>query len=265
MQIPWLDPFLPALLVIGRILLGSFCLIAGVHHFFTLAPITEAMRARGVPAPRLVLIAGSLLQIVAGGLLMVGLFVAPAALSLVIFTLLASWMLLDFWNQEGERRSSSISVWRSNLAIVGGLLIAAAADQPSAAVVPMLAADSAHCASVELTAADKALTAKPQVVRQTRANFAEAYSKACSEGLLKEPLVIVKGANSGRLFLLNAPEANIASIYAHEGRMLLEYPFVTADGSVNVPTAEEIEEAIYCAVHGATEQEQAESGRCLPD
>ena len=46
---------------------------------------------------------------------------------------------------------------------------------------------------------------------------------------------------------------------------MLGYPFVASDGSLNVPTAAEIEEAIYCAVRGATEQEQADTGRCLPD
>jgi hypothetical protein len=45
----------------------------------------------------------------------------------------------------------------------------------------------------------------------------------------------------------------------------LEHPFVASDGSVNVPSAVDIEEAIYCAVRGATEQEQQESGRCLVD
>jgi hypothetical protein len=34
---------------------------------------------------------------------------------------------------------------------------------------------------------------------------------------------------------------------------------------MNVPSAAEIEEAIFCAVHGASEKEQEESGRCLPD
>ena len=74
-----------------------------------------------------------------------------------------------------------------------------------------------------------------------------------------------------RLFLENWPDANVASIEADQltggtgWRLMLGYPFIGSDGSVNVPSAKEVEEAIYCAVRGATEQEQAEMGRCLPD
>jgi hypothetical protein len=97
--------------------------------------------------------------------------------------------------------------------------------------------------------------------KKTSTNFAQAYAKACAEGLLKaKPL-----APSGRLFLLNAPEANIGSIYASRGRTMFEYWFVTHDGHAHVPSAGQIHEAIYCATFGATAKEQEESGRCLPD
>ena len=72
------------------------------------------------------LLVGSAFQFVAGLLLILGLFVAPAALGLVLFTFAASAMLLNFWDLEGPAREAAINVWQSNLAIVGGLLIAAA-------------------------------------------------------------------------------------------------------------------------------------------
>jgi hypothetical protein len=147
------------------------------------------------------------------------------------------------------------------ISIVAGLVFAA----------PVSAA-SPKCAAVSLTLAGgpKPFTAKysaksPAFV-QTSANFAKAYAKACAEGLLKaRPLIPVNGAGAGKLFLLNAPEANVASIYAANGRMLLEYPFVTDFGKANVPSADDLHEAIYCAVKGATPKEEEESGRCLPD
>jgi putative oxidoreductase len=74
--------------------------------------------------PRESLILASLFQIAAGGLLIVGLFVPWAALGLILFTLIASFVMVDFWNQEGERRQGSINVWLSNLALIGGLMIA---------------------------------------------------------------------------------------------------------------------------------------------
>jgi putative oxidoreductase len=114
------------LLVLGRLFLGALFVYGGVHHMFIIPAITEAMTARGVPAPRLVLLAGSAFQFVAGLLLVLGLYVVPAALGLVVFTIAASVMLANFWDQEGPARQASVNVWQSNTAIVGGLLIAAA-------------------------------------------------------------------------------------------------------------------------------------------
>jgi hypothetical protein len=105
-------------------------------------------------------------------------------------------------------------------------------------------------------------------LRQTRANFSTAFGRACAKGLLKgKALIDPKAADQSRLFLLNAPDANVVSIYLPEGtkRMVLEFPFLTHDGQTNVPTADDLEEAIYCRVKGATPEEQESSGRCLPD
>ena len=110
------------MIVAGRVLMGGFYVIAGVDHFRALDQLTKLIAARNVPAPRLVLIAGSLAQMVAGLLLMVGEFQEFAALGLVIFTLVAGVMLLNFWDKNGDERRTAVSHWRSNLALIGGLL-----------------------------------------------------------------------------------------------------------------------------------------------
>jgi hypothetical protein len=108
-----------------------------------------------------------------------------------------------------------------------------------------------------------------QPMEETKAHFRVAYETACAKGLLKdEPLIDPKASDPGKLFLINAPEANVASIYVSEvdgNRMMLEYPFLTTDGKTQVPSADELEEAIYCAVHGATQDEQEKTGRCMVD
>jgi putative oxidoreductase len=114
------------LMVLGRFLLGGLFVYGGVHHLFAIPALTEAIAARSVPAPRLVLLAGSAFQAVAGLLLILGLFIVPAALALILFTLTASVMLVNFWDMEGPAREAATNVWLSNLAIVGGLLITAA-------------------------------------------------------------------------------------------------------------------------------------------
>jgi len=120
----------------------------------------------------------------------------------------------------------------------------------------------------------RAFALRTDAFRRTGVNFAAAYRRACAQGLLRGRTLIDAGAGQrDRLFLRNAPDANIASIYldGEEGapaaarRMVLEYPFLTADGAAHVPGREELAEAIFCHVQGASAEETEESGRCLPD
>jgi putative oxidoreductase len=113
------------LLIVGRVLLGGLFVYGGVQHFFELDAVTAKMQARGVPAARLVLIAGSLFQILAGLMLMLGVYPGWAALGLVLFIVIATIMFLNFWDLEGPARDAARAGFNSNMAILGGLLIAA--------------------------------------------------------------------------------------------------------------------------------------------
>jgi hypothetical protein len=109
---------------------------------------------------------------------------------------------------------------------------------------------------------------------ELRSRFHQAYAQACEAGwLAHSSLLDPTAAHPGVLMLANAPEANIASIHldarddvpadAHD--MLLEYPFVDAAKQARVPAVDELREAIYCRVVGASEAEEESIGRCLPD
>jgi putative oxidoreductase len=126
-----MDSVIPAtsrdtLWLAGRILLGAPYLVGGIRHFFILPVLTQMIAARGVPAPRFVLVAGSTLQIVAGAALILGIHPAWAAVALIVFTLSASTMLLNFWSLEGAERVNAINAWWSNIGLIGGLLLVAA-------------------------------------------------------------------------------------------------------------------------------------------
>lgn len=114
------------LLVIGRLLLGGVFVFAGMRHLFIIPMISQAIARRGVPAPRLVLVSGTAFQIAAGLLLIFGILVPIAALGLVLFTISASVMLLNFWSMEGAAREGALNGWLSNLGVMGGLVIVAA-------------------------------------------------------------------------------------------------------------------------------------------
>lgn len=98
-------------------------------------------------------------------------------------------------------------------------------------------------------------------------NFKVAFDRACTEGLLAtEPLVDARSADPTTLFVMDAPEANVVSLYfnveSKPPMTFLEAPFGPGP---DVPSADDIHEAFYCKLHGATEEEMEKSGRCLPD
>jgi putative oxidoreductase len=116
------------LIVVGQVLLGALFVYGGLNHFGPAAePIIPVLKARRVPMPRQALYAASVFQLVAGASLMLGVAVAPAAIGLAIFTIVASFVMANFWDlPEGAPREMLKGVCASNAAIVGGLLVAAA-------------------------------------------------------------------------------------------------------------------------------------------
>ena len=113
--------------ILGRFLLGGLYVAGGIKHFFIMDSVLDMMKARGVPFPKLVLIAGSIFQFICGLLFMLGISMPLAAAGLIIFTVAASVMLLNFWDLDpGAAREGFMNAFLTNLALVGGLLIAAA-------------------------------------------------------------------------------------------------------------------------------------------
>jgi putative oxidoreductase len=115
-----------ALGIVGRALLGGLFVVGGIRHFFHFSILAQMMARRGVPAAGLVLLVGAVLQIGAGTALTLGLYPLHAVVALIVFTLTASVMLLNFWSMEGADRSNAINAWWSNIGIIGGLLVIAA-------------------------------------------------------------------------------------------------------------------------------------------
>jgi putative oxidoreductase len=80
------------------------------------------MAARGVPQARLTLWLGIVLQIVAGGLVVSGIWTALAAACLILFLLVATPMFHNFWDHRGLERAARINGLVGNVALTGGFL-----------------------------------------------------------------------------------------------------------------------------------------------
>ena len=114
------------LVLLGRLLLGGLFLVAGIRHFWLMEPLSAIMAQRGIPAPRLAVIGGSIWEGLFGLLLILGIAVPISAFALTAFTVAASLIFLNFWNMEGAQPEATLNAALTNIAVVGGLLIAAA-------------------------------------------------------------------------------------------------------------------------------------------
>ena len=110
----------------GKILLGGVFVVAGLRHLMIVPVLATAVAARGVPFPRAAVLAGTGFQIVAGFALVLGFFVTWASLGLILFTIVASFLLVNFWDKEGEERIALSNAFQTNIGLIGGLLLAAA-------------------------------------------------------------------------------------------------------------------------------------------
>lgn len=110
------------ILFAARLLLGGAFVFAGLRNIQNAGFLTQLMAARGVPQARLMLWAGIVLQIVAGVLVIAGIWTALAAACLMLFLLVATPIFHNFWNHQGPERAARINGFVGNVALTGGFL-----------------------------------------------------------------------------------------------------------------------------------------------
>jgi putative oxidoreductase len=111
------------LIVIARLLLGGAFVAFGLRNIGNLPRLTEAMAARGLPQPRLAMIAGIALQIAGGVLTAIGPWGAVGAAGLIVFVLVAAALFHNFWDYAGPERGPHVNAWIMNIGLVGAFLL----------------------------------------------------------------------------------------------------------------------------------------------
>lgn len=112
---------------VGAALIGAVFLWSALQHGLNFPARVTMLKGKGWPAPAVLLAAGMGLEIFGGALLLAGVMLPWAAAALILFTAVASVTLLDFWRQPPETRHSVQNTFIGNIALVGGLLLAACA------------------------------------------------------------------------------------------------------------------------------------------
>ena len=114
------------LLWAAHVVTGGSFLIIGIRNIGNYAMIAELMRVRGVPLPALSAAAGIAMQIGFGGLMMIDVVPAVAALGLAVFVVMATAIVHWPLAKAGAERQENITACLGNAIMLGGLLAQAA-------------------------------------------------------------------------------------------------------------------------------------------
>lgn len=114
------------LALIGRLLLASLFLPAGIGKITGFAGTVGYIASAGMPLPTVSALVALTVEIVGGLSLILGFGARYASLVLAIFTLIASYFFHAFWAVPADQQFVTQLLFFKNIAVVGGLLVVAA-------------------------------------------------------------------------------------------------------------------------------------------
>jgi len=118
-------PAQPALLLVGRILLGAIFLIAGSRKAMTYAATVGYFTKLGFPMPEVMAVLAIIIEIGGSLMLIAGWKSRYAAWALMLFVAIATFMAHRFWEFPDAQYANQMNHFLKNFAIIGGLLFVA--------------------------------------------------------------------------------------------------------------------------------------------
>lgn len=111
-----------AVVVVARVLLALMFVLAGFSKFGNLAGTAGYIASGGLPMAGLLAPLVAAFEVLAGIMLIVGWQARWAALSLALFTLVATVAFHNFWAMPADKAYVQQLMFLKNLAVAGGLL-----------------------------------------------------------------------------------------------------------------------------------------------
>jgi putative oxidoreductase len=110
--------------LIGRIIFGSYWLMAALNHFKNLNHMSGYAKAKGTPLPNLA-VAGTGVILSAGGLsMLLGVYPVVGIVLLIVFLLGVSVQMHSFWKvDDAQMKQIDIINFTKNMALIGALLM----------------------------------------------------------------------------------------------------------------------------------------------
>ncbi|AGB31487.1 DoxX family protein [Natrinema pellirubrum DSM 15624] len=118
-------------LLVGRLLFGGLVIYQGINHFLAPDAMAGYAEAKGVPAPKLGVIASGVVLVLGGLGLVLGVYPVVAAGALAVFFLVATPLMHDFWAVPDDQRQNEMNHFTKNVELfAASLLVLVLASQP---------------------------------------------------------------------------------------------------------------------------------------
>jgi putative oxidoreductase len=119
------EPLLSWLMLLARLCLAAVFLVSGVHKALYYRKAADEFKRAGIGFVGITLPLTIALHVLASLAIIVGAYVAQAAVLLAVFTLLATLQVHRFWSASGEECLDQSRIALAHLAIIGGLIMLA--------------------------------------------------------------------------------------------------------------------------------------------
>lgn len=114
------------LLLSARLLFGGVIAFMGLNHFLQLEQMTGYAQFKGLPAPKLSVVASGAVLVLGGLGIIVGVFPFVSALAIAGFLVVSALMMHDFWAVDDDQQQDELTSFLKNIVMAGGALAIAA-------------------------------------------------------------------------------------------------------------------------------------------
>ncbi|MBS0625684.1 MAG: DoxX family protein [Verrucomicrobia bacterium] len=110
------------LMLLGRLAVCSFFLWTALEKIKNWHRAGDFLKHKHVPYANYVLPVCVALQVVGGLSLLLGFYTRLGAIFLLIYMVAHAYKIHDFWNSQGEEKTTQLQFFLKDLAVIGGLL-----------------------------------------------------------------------------------------------------------------------------------------------
>ncbi|MFC7139691.1 DoxX family protein [Halosimplex aquaticum] len=110
------------LFLLARVLLGGVLAFTGLNHFSDVEGMAGYAGAKGLPAPKLAVVASGVLLVFSGLGIVLGVVPVIAAGAAAVFLLVSAVTFHDFWAVPDDQAQTEMTQFLKNVALAGGTL-----------------------------------------------------------------------------------------------------------------------------------------------